>query len=156
MSAVNQAIEAFRLASRGLFNDYFRVPNEPYENNGWSLLERFAEVEDALFKNMVGAGFQEALAPYGRPQQFISVTLRAVDFAPIMLNRERDSGYWDHPVTEVTKDAQMTFVRFFDWDQLAVRDNRYVEVVVAAWPSKPDLVGKHGLIETQYTAYSEA
>ena len=156
MSTVNEALNAFRLASRGLFNDYFRAKGEPYENDGWSLLERFCEVEEVLFQNMVGPACDSELVPYGQPQEHLLVKLRAGGFAPIMLNRENDSGYWDHPVTEVTEDAAMQFIRFFDWDQLATRDNRYVEIVITSWPSKPELVGKHGLLETQYTAYSEA
>jgi hypothetical protein len=156
MPAINQALEAFRLASRGLFNDYFRVTEQPYENNGWSLLERFCEVEDVLFQSLVAPACRGQLAPYGQPQTHVLVKLRAGAFAPIMLNREMDSGYWDHPVTEVTDEAGMKFIRFFDWDQLAVRDNRYVEVIIASWPSRPELEGKHGLLEAQYATYGEA
>ena len=156
MSNVHEAVNEFRLASRGLFNDYFRVKNEPYDNGGWSLLERFCEVEDVLFQSLVGPVCKSELGPYGQTQVGLLVTLRSGRFAPIMLNREVESGYWDHPVTEITEEADIQFVRFFDWDQLATRDYRYVEVVVKSWPTKPELEGKHGLIETQYTAYSEA
>lgn len=52
------------------------------------------------------------------------------DFAPIMFNREIQSGYWDHPLKEVTNDAKLVFVSFFDWDDLDYRDNRYVRVIV--------------------------
>jgi len=85
----------------------------------------------------------------------ILVGLRS-EFAPIMLNRAVDSGYWDHPIREVTRDAQMVFVCFFDWDQLDVRDNRYVRVLVQAWPSKSEAIGKHALIESQYVRFIDA
>ena len=156
MSNANEALNAFRLASRGLFNDYFRVDNEPYTNGGWSLLERFGAVEDELFQQLVGPSCKGVLQPYGQPQPALLVTLLSGDFAPIMINREVNSGYWDHPVREVTNEAVLRFVSFFDWDQLAIRDCRYVEVVIDRWPKQPDLQGKHALIESQYTAYSEA
>jgi hypothetical protein len=63
------------------------------------------------------------------------------------------SGYWDHPVREVAREAQLCFVRFFDWDQSMYRDNLYVEVRVEQWPAKPELEGKHALIEAQYARY---
>ena len=156
MSNLNHALNAFRLASRELFNSYFLVQDEPYDNGGWSLLERFCAVEEVLFGQLVGPDCKSELSPYGQPQSAVFVSLRAGGFAPIMLNRAIDSGYWDHPVHEVTQEAVMRFVRFFDWDQLAIRDYRYVEVVIDSWPQQPELVGKHALIESQYTAYSEA
>lgn len=156
MSDVNAALNAFRLASRELFNGYFLVKDEPYDNGGWSLLERFGEVEDVLFEQLVGPSCTSSLGPYGQPQPKLLASLRSGDFAPIMVHRDTDSGYWDHPVSEVTRDAVLRFVRFFNWDQLAIRDYRYVEVVIDSWPQHPDLAGKRALVESQYTAYSEA
>jgi hypothetical protein len=71
--------------------------------------------------------------------QSIHVVLES-DAAPIMLNREIDPGYWDYSIQEVAREAQLTFICFFDWDQLAYRDNRYVRVRVDSWPSR----GGHG------------
>lgn len=156
MSNVDAAINAFRLASRELFNGYFLVKDEPYDNGGWSLLERFGNVEDVLFEQLVGPNCRSDLGPYGQPQPTVLVSLRTGDFAPIMVNRTVDSGYWDYPVCEVPREAVLRFVRFFDWDQLAIRDYRYVEVVIDSWPQQPDLGGKRALVESQYTAYSEA
>ena len=156
MPEVSETVNAFRLASRGLFNDYFRVREQPYENGGWSQLERFVIVERLLFKQLVGAVCTADLAPYGEPQPRLLVSLSTGEFAPIMVNRDVDSGYWDHPVSEVTKSATLRFVRFFDWDQLGVCDYRYVHVVIASWPEQPGLQGRHALIESKYTTYSEA
>jgi hypothetical protein len=147
----------FRLASRELFNNYFRI--EDASGNGtdseaWSALERFIEVETVLFENMVLEPLEIGGPAYGNCNPRIRVCLRSGDFAPIMLNREVDSGYWDHPLQEVTSDAVLKFVRFFDWDQLHYCDYRYVRVVVVDWPSHPVAVGKHALIETQYARYA--
>jgi len=89
---------------------------------------------------------------YGTLQPEILVELRS-DFCSIMLNREINSGYWDFPLREVTRDARLHFITFFDWDNLDYRDNRYVRVQVADWPSHPEAVGKDALIESQYVHF---
>jgi hypothetical protein len=70
-----------------------------------------------------------------------------------MLNRELKSGYWDFPIRQVTSDARLLFLRFFDWNVLAYRDNRYVRVQVAEWFSQPEAIGKQTLIESQYVHF---
>jgi hypothetical protein len=156
MSSVDEALESFRLASRELFNGFFRVTHDPFANGGWALLERFERVEEVLFEQMVAPACTSGAQRYGQAQPSISVALRAGDVAPIMINREVDSGYWDHPVNLLTRDASLRFVRFFDWDQLGPRDNRYLRVVVQSWPGRPEVEGKHALVESHYAAYREA
>ena len=68
----------------------------------------------------------------------------------MLLNREVNSGYWDYPVNEVEHATRLLFVSYFDWDQLDYRDNKYVRVQVDQWPARPEIVGKHGLIESHY------
>ena len=151
----DEQMNRFRCASRELFNHYFRVL-DPYNNDGWLLEERFSLVEAALFEQLVAACVALPSVPWGTHQPAIRVALRHGDFAPIMVNRDIDSGYWDFPIKELTKDAQLSFVRFFDWDLLAVRDNQYVRVVVDAWPQHPEVVGKHALVEAQYVVFRAA
>jgi len=152
---LDESMNRFRVASRELFNTHFRV-NEPYENGGWLLEERFCAVEAVLFDQLVSV--PHALSPikYGNQQPEIRVGLRSGEFAPIMINREIDSGYWDCPIEEIAKDAKLSFFRFFDWDLVAVRDNRYVRVVLDSWPSHPELAGRHALVESQYVSYTSA
>lgn len=90
----NYAMNQFRLASRELFNSYFRLL-EPYPTTefGWLQVERFERVEKALLEALVLEPF-EVNAP-------IVVQLRSTaGAAPVMINRELTSGYWDYPVTE--------------------------------------------------------
>ena len=70
-----------------------------------------------------------------------------------MINRDTDSGYWDFPVQSMTKSGRLSFIRFFDWDLLAIRDNQYVHARIDEWPDHPECVGKHVLIETQYVVF---
>jgi hypothetical protein len=149
---LDESIGRFRIASRELFNHYFRVADPPTDD-GWVLEERFGFVEAVLFEQLVVAPHSLPSVAYGLHQPAILVALRYADFAPIMINREVDSGYWDHPLTEVTRDATLSFVRFFDWDALAIRNNQYVHVIVDAWPTHSEVVGKHALIEAQYVVF---
>lgn len=144
----------FRLASRELFNHYFRVPN-PYErgSGAWLPEERFREVEVLLFQKLVIEPAQLPEVEYGDLQESVLAKPRYSGVAPILLNREISSGYWDYPLTEITDDVEVFFVSFFDWDQLDYRDNRYVRVQVSQWPEHSEAVGKHGLVEVQYVRF---
>ena len=150
--SLDEMMNQFRLASREMFNHYFRVL-QPYENDGWMLEERFGEVEELLFQKLVAEPASIKPVTYGHIQSDIGVELRSGEFAPIMLNREIDSGYWDSPLEEITKDAKLFFLSFFDWDNLDYHDNRYVRVQVGDWPSHPEAIGKHALIESQYVKF---
>lgn len=148
---LNELINRFRLASRELFNNYFRV-DIPGSNDPWLIEERFSNVQEVLFQMMVTEPASLSRIEYGELQTDIFVELQS-DFAPWLLNREKDSGYWDAEPKEVTRKAKMQFITFFDWDQLSYRDNTYVRVLVVDWPGEPSVVGKHALIEAQYVHY---
>lgn len=153
---LDERVKQFRVASRELFNSYFRVPT-PYNNNdGWLLEERFSEVQSVLFRTLVLEPASLPTTRYGDVQRDVIVGLENSASAPIMLNRDINSGYWDYPVKEVTNEARMLFICFFDWDQLAVRDNSFVRVYIDYWPSHSDVVGKHALIESQYVSFQQA
>lgn len=151
---IDTCMDRFRLAGRELFNSYFRLP-DPYANQsgGWELEERFGHVENALFESLVLAPASLPHVPYGQLQPGILVELRRAQFAPIMINRDVSSGYWDHPITQITSDAKLAFVRFFDWDQLGCRDNQYVQARIEEWPAHPESKGKLALVEAQYVRF---
>lgn len=111
------------------------------------------EVQNVLFQKLVTEPASLSGTKYGDPQRNILVELRDSVAAPIMLNREVDSGYWDYPVKEVTKEVRLLFVSFFDWDQLNYRDNQYARVQIEHWPTHSETVGKHALIESRYVRF---
>lgn len=146
-------LNRFRIATRELFNHFFRI-DQPYDNSdAWALEERYSEVESLLFEKLVLEPANLPIISYGTLHPNILVELPHGEFAPFLLNRELQSGYWDHPLKEVMREAQLAFVSFFDWDQLAYRDHRYVRVQVMDWPSHPEAVGKHALVETHYVRF---
>jgi hypothetical protein len=150
---IDEMMNRFRLASRTLFNQFFRV-SRPYENEGWIVEQRFSEVQALLFEKLVTEPASLPNVKYGFPQPEITVRLRNRT-APIMLNRERSSGYWDYPLKEINDEARLIFIRFFDWDQLDYRDHRYVVVEVQDWPAHPEVVGKQGLLESHHARFGE-
>lgn len=150
----DECMNQFRIASRELFNHFFRVP-DPYGSGkqAWLQEERFRDVQALLFQKLVAEPLSLGIVEYGNPQPDILVEPRYDGAVPIMLNRDVDSGYWDYPLREIDKDSRLSFVSFFDWDQLDYRDNRYVCVRVDSSPAHVDIIGKHGLIESQYVRF---
>jgi hypothetical protein len=69
----------------------------------------------------------------------------------ILINRDMPrSGYWDHPVSVVQQnELELQLLRFFDFDQLGVRDFRYYEVLISASAKYPEIVGRVALVEVQ-------
>jgi hypothetical protein len=124
----------------------------------WELYEHFTTIEENLFLALVSktTGISSVTYGYIQPEILVKPRPETRYGIPIMLNREIDSGYWDHPINLATSDCLFTFVSFFDWDQKSYKDNRYVRVVVKDWPENLSLVGKHALIETQYVLYNKA
>src|SRR5260221_2645357 len=143
---IDKLMNQFRLASRELFNHFFRVPDPYNSDTAWVLKGRFDGVQALLFEKLVTEPGSLPAVKYGDPQSGVLVELRTGETAPIMVNREVDSGYWDFPLKDVTKAARLVFICFFDWDQLHLRDNRYVRVRIESWQSNSAVVGKDGLI----------
>jgi hypothetical protein len=85
----------------------------------------------------------------------IRVHTNGVFGVPAMINRARDSGYWDHPLKTLDDQADLAFVSFFDWDEMNLLDHTYVRVEIAGHPTG-ELVGKHALIEVHYVAFTAA
>lgn len=151
---LDEMMNQFRLASREVFNHYFHI-HDPWKDSdaAWEFESRFSAVEQVMFEKLVIDPASIPLAKYKDVQSSIRVELARGDFAPIQLNREIKSGYWDYPIKEVTREAVLFFVQFFDWDLLSYRDNQYVLVQVESWPTHQDAVGKQALLEFQHVRF---
>jgi hypothetical protein len=153
---LNELMNSFRLATRELFNHYFLVPGAR-DDNAWRVVERFGEVQEVMFRTLVTGPASLPTIRYGDIQPEILVELRErLDRAPVLLNREVQSGYWDHPLPELTRSAKLAFISFFDWDEVSYRDHQYARAQVLEWPEHPEVVGKHALIESQYVHFVRA
>lgn len=147
---IDALMKRFRLASRDLFNHHFHrsvCNGDPLDSS-----ERFGEVEQSLFRAMVTwpAGLTEV--EYSELQPEIRVTSCTGRGAPCFVSR-RD-GVWDEKTFPEL--AQLTFERFFDWEELALRDNLYVRGEVVEWPGRTDWAGLPILVESQYVRFVRA
>jgi len=146
---IDRAMNCFRIASRELFFHFFHCTSDVHE----SISEHFKEVEEVLFEKLVIAPLQIGNVRYGEANKEIGVTIRHGASAPIWINREVESGYWDHPVKEIRNDVGMSFISFFDFDTSRYIDNQYVEVRIESCPANTDVIRRHALIENQYVKF---
>jgi hypothetical protein len=153
---LDERMKQFRIASRELFNNYFRMPTGTSTGDAFLEEERFNAVQELLFIKLVTEplGIPQEPHSYKYAQPRIRVEIETSDSIPAMINRETKSGYWDYPVKCVAKETNMLFESFFDFDSLGYRDNQYVRAKIIDWPSQPDTVGKDVLLESQYVHFS--
>jgi hypothetical protein len=151
---LDDCMDRFITASRGLFNAYFRDADpwaEPH--HAWDRRDLYETVERPMFRALVTVPCTLAEIPYGRVQTEISVCARGDSELPIMLNREINSGYWDYPLKMVTTGTRLQFLSFFDWSGIDRKDHRYVRAIVASSSDSSEIAGKHCLIETHYVRF---
>ena len=154
---LDERMQRFRIASRELYNNFFAVP-DPWRNDGWIMAERFADVEQVLFRRLVFEPTPEGLSQ-GCAHFDVELAIQVVlttPFCPIMINRAIDSPYWDHPIKEITQEARLLYIEFFDWDELSFRNNQYVRVRIQQWDAHPGTVGSQALVEARHVRYAKA
>jgi hypothetical protein len=146
-----------REAARHLWNAHYR--QSLADRDPWDVRDSFDEVIGRLFGSLVlePLGIEgTSLAPSnaGEPKPVTGLIVRpsAESGVPIWINRDRPrSGYWDHPKQRIAGDeAELLFARFFDFDQLACRDFRYLEVFIASSAREADIVGRWALLDFDY------
>lgn len=54
---------------------------------------------------------------------------------------------WGRPIVPINPGEQrLTFLAFFDWNQLAQREFEFIEVTISQMDAHPEWVGHHGLV----------
>lgn len=153
---LDQCMNNFRLASRDLYNRYFRTGKgrESWDES-WFLRENFEDIESVMFKSMVCNPLGLPDIALGQVKNRIKVVAHSYPLAA-MVNRDIHSGYWDYPVEELGSKTTLHFISFFDWDNLEGFDNQYVRVLIQDCPAHPEVNGKHALIEARLVKFREA
>ncbi len=145
MKITNQ-FEQYKEASRHIWNTYFLKEGKAT----WEDYEIFEEIERLLFERIVltSLGLNRSTPFDGR----FKVTARdGHNCLPIMVNRTSDGGYWDHLVTALIDDNYgMDFLEYFDFDQLSIKDNRYIIAKIIFSQKHPEINGHKAMIESQY------
>ena len=149
MKKVTKIFQRYKECARHLRNTYY-IPNSEHD---WDTLEDFDEVKVLIFKHMV---LNELLEKYddfewfGKPFTNFEV-VPSSDICPIMINREKQSGYWDHPIEKIGQaDFKMAFISYFDWNSHDQIDFRYYRVRIIESEKYPELIDFDALIETIY------
>lgn len=66
-------------------------------------------------------------------------------------NRPGDSSHvWGDPIVFINSQPeayQLKFLRFFDWNELGLRDFRFLEVIIQRLNDRTDLVGRQALVK---------
>ena len=149
MENITDIFQNYRECARHIRNTYY-VPNDFGDEN---FSEDFDELSIVLFKHLVLGEFginRDSINWLAEPATMFQV-VPSGEACPIMINRQEQSDYWDHPVTEIKKDdLEMVFIDYFDWDDMDLVDFRYYWVRITASTTYPDLVGYDALISTIY------
>lgn len=122
----------------------------------WDSVALYKEVAARLFEGMVllALGYEGRIenADYpGQVADFFVVAKHAGVRLMVDKNDPAEPGHiFGVPVIRLGSDSgpyELKFLRYFDWDLLGVRDFRYWEVLIQRLNDRPDLVGRHGLVE---------
>ena len=151
MRDITELVSRHRECSRHLWNTYYWPQAEAEED--WDLRDQFEDISARLFSSLVlwplereSFQFRPAnLLPY-QEVPFIHVVPKGMCIAHV--NREIESGYWDHPISELKEgDVDMRFVHYFDWWVLGHREFEFIRVLIISSAEHPELNGRHALVK---------
>ena len=155
MRDVSGILDHYRVSARGIWNTAF-WPDTDFRN--WDSADRFDEIQRILFSELVLAKLGKEWPiddVFRAPIPFLQV-VPSSNTIPIMIQNPRSdqsSGYWDHPLNRISPgEAEMNFLRYFDWNRLDYVDFRYYRVKIARFDAKSELVGREALIDRQHAS----
>jgi hypothetical protein len=142
----------YREVARLLWNVGFWVEPKLRE---WDALQLYREISARLFEALVllPLGYQGRIERKDTPGNVANfqVVLRGPE-APLLVDRNlphEPAHIWGGPEIKVVPESgvSLRFLRFFDWNELARRDFRFIEVLIEQFQTRPDLVGHRALAE---------
>jgi hypothetical protein len=150
---VTDHVQRYRLALRFIWNSCIwvdpnlRVWDSVYSFRGLKLPLFKALVADPLGADgatMFGDGFQVVPIPEANGLSMLQVNVRLPD--------DLAGGIWE-PVRGSFKaeDVDLTLLDMFDWSPLGYIDLRYYVVLITRFPSRPERVGHHALVDVMET-----
>jgi len=152
---ITERFNSFREAARNLWNTWFRVEAQEFQD--WDLRDAYSEAYVALFNAMVryhlpdGA---ETIPHLWSNESEMPAQYRLESDSPqlpVMINRDPVAGgYWDHPTVVVEPACvSLGLIGLFDWDELGFRDFRYFRARILS-ADDHDLIGRDALVEAEY------
>ena len=121
----------------------------------WDSLEPYKEATARLFEGMIllALGYQGRIKDVGTPGEVAYFQVKAKHEVELRVDSNRSSDpshVWGDPIVRLTSNGnshRLRFLRFFDWDVLGARDFRFLEVVIELLNDRPELTGRHALVE---------
>ncbi|MDZ4141801.1 MAG: hypothetical protein U1C48_07320 [Methylotenera sp.] len=150
---LNDRMIQFRLASRNLYNTFFYTASR---DEAVDAEERYSNVLEALFLNMVSYPEKLQEVSYYETQSSIEVLLKNEPHRIYFVEVEINQGNWETFKISKNNMLRLSFKYFFDWDDLAIKDNRYVRGIIISFPENEELVGKTALIEANDAIFQKA
>lgn len=152
MRDITQQMNAYRECSRNLWNVYFAKR----ENIGGSL-DAFEQIRELLFDSLVVSELSYEGDAEGDdiPPPALKVVPRARSLILIKrLSGPGDAGYWDQEKDMVvgSDDITLSFVDYFDFSQVPIRDFRYYLCKIFSFSSHPDYEGREALLDVSDAA----
>jgi len=146
---VNKIFDKYREAARHLRNVYYC--NNNHESD-WGLRSDFNEIRKLLYHHLIlnELDLTEVRDFRNEPSKYFNLVSDG-NILPAMINRNGDSGYWDHPITKLVDDEyDIRFIDYFDFDQMGHCDFRYILARIFFSKNHPQINNYNALIETQY------
>jgi hypothetical protein len=150
MGDVTVVLDAYRECVRHVWNAYFGAAARATMD--WNAVDDFGIASTHLFRALVLRKLGlETRCSYSvdetRQEPPGSLRIELDPCGEILINRERSSGYWDHPLTNVKKgELELAFLDYFDWSVTDHRDFAYYRVRIVGSVQHPEVVGKDALV----------
>jgi hypothetical protein len=154
---VTDVLMEYREAKRHLWNCHFVKLSRGLRDCG--MLDHYEAIDRHLFYGLVlerlGKGDYQINVFGEEAIPFLNVTpLRDRSAVPFMLSEEpkETNRAWGNKECSAIKasDAELAFVEFFEWDRYGYVSYQYYRVKILSFPSRPNIVGYEGLIETNH------
>jgi hypothetical protein len=144
MRDITHLMDHYRVVARSLWNTgFWAVP----ELRNWDARDSFEKIKQSLFDALITS----SLRNNGSSSEIITIVPVDPGPVPIMIQNPRGAdqrGYWDDPVDKITPaDADLRFLDFFDWNEMADADFQYYRVRIEAFGREPRLAGREALLD---------
>ena len=135
------------------FNRYRDLSRMVWNVGFYSDLSRDDYVAIAAYKDVLQRLFEVMVAmplsQEGQDPRFrVIINRQEIEFLVARSLPEEHDGRWQAVSYALVPDSyEFLFMDYFDWDQLAPKDCRYIRALIVRLDSHPDLVGRQALIE---------
>jgi hypothetical protein len=147
MRDITELMNTYRECSRNLWNIYF----SRQEDIGGSL-DAFEQIRELLFRSLVVSdlSYEGEIEKADSPPPKLKVVPRARSLILIKrLSKPGEASYWDQEKDMVVgpDDITLTFIDYFDFSQVPIKDLRYCLCKVLTFPRHAAYEGRQALLE---------